>query len=342
MKKLARSEIKKILVRGPDWVGDFITATPVYRELKKAFPDAKITALVRNWTKGMLKNCPYADEIIEFDSRDKSLKNNLSMVKKIKQENYDLAILLSGNFNAALIAWLAGIKYRAGYNYDKRGFLLTHCLKETGREYRLDRAVKIIEVLGVEVKDRSTELWINNEDIKIASSLLGGFKSKFSKIIGVGPGTQEKEKCLPVDKLSALIDLLVSKNNYGVVLFGSKNDIWRGEKILATVKSKDKVLNLIDKTDLNGFAACLKQMDVYISGDTGGMHVAYTMGVPVAVFFGPTDPGEALPVKENIRHIWKNPGCSPCTLRKSHECTTLECINSIKPEEIEKLVCELI
>ncbi|MBU2614858.1 MAG: lipopolysaccharide heptosyltransferase II [Elusimicrobia bacterium] len=344
MKTIEKSEIKKILVRGPDWVGDFLTATPVYRELRKNFPSAKITAIVRNWTKGMLEHCPYVDEIIEYDSRNKSIKYSWELVKKLKKEKYGLAILLSGNYNAALIAWLAGIKYRAGFNYDKRGHLLTHSLKETGREYRLDRAVRILEALGLNIENRNPELWVGPEDEKFAKETLGGFKAKFHKLIGIGPGTQEKEKCLLENEFIQLIDSLVSTegNNFGIVLFGSKNDIARGEKIIAGVKDKEKVINLINKTILNQLAACLKLVDVYITGDTGGMHIAYTVGVPVVAFFGPTDPGEALPQKNNIKTIWKNPGCSPCTLKKSHQCKTLECINRITVEEIEKLVTELL
>ncbi|OGS20300.1 MAG: lipopolysaccharide heptosyltransferase II [Elusimicrobia bacterium RIFOXYA2_FULL_40_6] len=336
MKSINKSEINKIVIRGPDWVGDFVTATPVYRELRKNFPAAKITAIVRDWTKGMLEHCPYVDEIIEYDSRSKSIKYSWEHVKILRKEKYDLAILLSGNYNAALIAWLAGIKYRVGFNYDKRGHLLTHSLKEKGREYRLDRAIRILETLGLNIENRKSELWTGPEDERFAKATLREFKSKFNKLVGIGPGTQEKEKCLPEEKLIELINSL----DYGVVLFGSKNDISRGEKIVAGVKDKEKVLNLINKTNLNQLAACLKLIDVYVTGDTGGMHIAYTMDVPVVAFFGPTDPGEALPRKSKARAIWKNPGCSPCTLKKSHQCRTLECIDKITVEEIKKLVVE--
>ncbi|OGS27718.1 MAG: lipopolysaccharide heptosyltransferase II [Elusimicrobia bacterium RIFOXYB2_FULL_48_7] len=342
MKPINREEIRKIMVRGPDWVGDFVTSTPVYRELRKNFPQAKITAVVRGWTRGMLEHCPYVDEIIEYDSRNKSPVNTWKLLKQLKKEKFDLAILLSGNYNAALVAWLAGIKYRAGFDYDWRGPLLTHALKENGREYRLDRAVRILEALGLKVENRTPELWAGPEDEKFAQETMGGFAKKFPVIIGVGPGTQEKEKCLPEDILITLINSLLKKDGCGIALFGSRNDVTRGEKIMAGVRSKEKMLNMINKTTLNQLVACLKRSDVYITGDTGGMHIAYTVDAPVVCFFGPTDPGEALPQKNNIRAIWKNPGCSPCTLRKSHNCKTLQCINNITFEEIEKIVDGLL
>lgn len=162
-----------------------------------------------------------------------------------------------------------------------------------------------------------------------------------SKLIGLGPGTQEKEKCWPVEKFVELIDRL-TKEDFKVLLFGSVADIERGQRIMDSVSNKDRVFNFINKTSLNEFAACVKYVNVYVTGDTGGMHIAYTMDVPVVAFFGPTDPVEALPQKNNIKYIWSNYECSPCSLKESHNCKTVECIRDISVERVKENIGSLL
>ncbi|MEW6599618.1 MAG: glycosyltransferase family 9 protein, partial [Nitrospirota bacterium] len=115
----------KILIRGVNWIGDAVITIPAVRSIRRAFPDAHISLLVKPWVSEIFRESPDIDEIILYDDSFKGWRGKFKLAKKLREQGFDKAFLLQNAFDAALITWLAGIPERTGYSRDGRGLLLT-------------------------------------------------------------------------------------------------------------------------------------------------------------------------------------------------------------------------
>ena len=330
----------KIFIRGVDWVGTLVLATPVYRTVRENFPESKITVCVRPWSMNLLETCPYIDEILVYNPSN--IFDRIKFLKKIKKEKYDIAILLSGNFESALLCFLAGIKKRIGYPYDHRGFLLTDVVPEIQDKYCVSHLLNIVETLGLKIKNRTPEIWLTEEDKKFADDFFEKNNLKNSDlIVGIGFGVRgEESRMWPLQNFAELINLLYEKDGAKIILFGSKYD----EKYLFNMKNFIKVpfINLVGQTTLRQFASVVKRCSVYVTNDTGGMHIASVSGAKVVALFGPTSFLRWGPFGDNCVIINKKIDCSPCEFKKMKNCKDNICMKNIKVEEVYQKIFEVI
>jgi heptosyltransferase-2 len=132
--KFSDTEIKRILIRSTNWVGDTVMTMPAIDAVRKIFPQSSITVLAKPWVAPLFDNHPAVDEIILYNREDgyiKGIKEIFKIVGKIRKMRFDLAILFQNAFEAALLAYLGGVPMRVGYSREGRGFLLTHKIKTT-------------------------------------------------------------------------------------------------------------------------------------------------------------------------------------------------------------------
>lgn len=334
MQRINKEEIKNILIRMPDWVGTLVLATPVLKTVRNNFPQSNISAVVRSWSKPLLENCPYINEVIEYDSKNSSLIYQKEFVKKIKTKNFNLAIILPGSFNSALIPYLAGIKYRTGYSGDARSLLLTHHFRDENDKFFLF----LLEKAGFSV-DHSLlpELWISDSDKEFANNLWNKYNFT-GKVIGIGPGVKgDKSRMWPTGNVIELIESLGKK--YGIILFGSKDDV----DLCETIEngSRCTVLNLAGKTTLNQFSALMQKCSLYVSNATGGMHIANIFTKVIGLFV----PGDDLywaPYGAETMVVKKEVKCSPCNPKRMKNCKNNICMKSITAKEVIDAVNRLI
>ncbi|MCJ7615618.1 MAG: glycosyltransferase family 9 protein, partial [Desulfobacterales bacterium] len=150
MTNLSTGKIKRILIRTTNWVGDAIITTPAIRAVRKNFPEAKISLLAKPWVAPIFYNNPYIDNILLYDTagKHKGLSGIPRLSKELRKKKFDLAILFQNAFEAALIAFWAGIPNRLGYNTDARSLLLTHCIRlkpALKRVHQIDYYLGILE-----------------------------------------------------------------------------------------------------------------------------------------------------------------------------------------------------
>ena len=182
--------IKKILVRGVNWIGDAVLTTPVIKALRKAYPGSYISILVKPWVSGIFEGSPDIDEIILYENRFSGIKGKLELARLLRTKKFDMAILLQNAFDAALIAWLSGIPERIGYGRDYRSLLLTKAVsvkKVQSSELRVKNSKNknilkkhhvyyylnlLKEALNIESNDIEPSIYLKKAEVHEARNLL--------------------------------------------------------------------------------------------------------------------------------------------------------------------------
>jgi len=313
---------KRILIIKISSFGDLILSLPSFKAIRENFLESKIYCLTLKKYAPILYNCPYIDKIITVDNDYKRLKNILKISKELLSLSFDYIIDLQNNRASHLISFLSFPKESFGYSL-KFGFLLKHKLRYKPKD-PLSSQEDILKLLGIKFKEKRLIFW----DVP-GSSLL-----KNEKFIGicVSASLSWKSKNYPVENIIDLINL-ISKNflDYKIVLFGEKSSIDTGRKIEESIKTK--IYNLCGKTQLEELPKLIKKMKVFISPDTGLLHLALANNIPTIALFGPTSPFRHTIKDKNLYILYKKLKCSFCYRKK---CKFKEnfCLKSIKPEEI--------
>lgn len=346
--------IQRILVRGPNWVGDAVLSTPALANLRKAFPHALISLLVKPWVSGLFKGNPHLDRIILYEDRHKGLIGRLRLAQELRAQRFDLAVLFPNSFESALLAFMAGIPHRAGYDTDFRGFLLTAKVhphpppsKGGGREggrHQVEYYLGLLQALGLDRGERDLALVVSPAEEAQAQALLEveGVKGPALSeveggelLVGLNPGSvYGSAKRWPVERYAALADEITSRFGARILIFGSAQEVPIAMKVQNLMRSQ--AVNLAGKTTLKLLGALLKRCRVLVTNDTGAMHIASAVRTPIVAIFGPTDPkvtspwgmGTAPPnpsVGQGHTILYHPPSCAPCLLREcpiDHRCMT--------------------
>jgi heptosyltransferase II len=324
----------KIVVRGTNWVGDAVMTIPALRELRRIFPDARITLHTRSWAKGIFEDADFLDEILTFDKTKFKVKDTLSQTKELKNHDFDLAVLFPNSFESALVAKLAKIPRRFGFAKEGRSLLLTDAVeipewKDSKHEvfYYLELIAEIENAyLGTKTvlqSELQTNLQISAERRAAARKILtenGVDLAKKIFALGVG-STNSRAKRWQAESYAALNDKLQNNLDANVIIVGANDEIDVAQEVFA--KSEKKPIILTGKTSLSEAVAILSEIDLLVSNDMGLAHIAPAVGTKTLVIFGPTNEKTTQPVGSEI--IRKMPDCAPCMLRDcpiDHRCMT--------------------
>jgi heptosyltransferase-2 len=188
----------RILVQAPNWVGDFVMATPAFRCIRRGFPAARISVLLRPYLAKLLDGAPWFDETIPYEPSaggDAGVRGFVRKMRELRRGRYDLAILLTNSFRTALVARLAAAKVRLGYDLQGRGFLLTHAPRpeREGRkripkpmpEYYLD----LLEGFGLDRGDDRLELFLPEATRRRGQELLDRWGvGEEDRLVTLNPG----------------------------------------------------------------------------------------------------------------------------------------------------------
>lgn len=321
----------KILVRSPNWIGDAVLCLSSIAYIKEKMPKAQITVLAKDWVKDVFLNHPAIDEIIPID------KSKTSLIKEIKKQNFDAGILFTNSFSSAFLFFIAGIKKRTGYKTDLRSILLTDGLplpKNLEKMHQRDYYFEIVKKLtGGKKIPKNPILYITNEEIERADFILKGLNiSGETKIVGIFPGASYgPAKMWGVEKFKSLAKEIANNENVKVLIFGGNKE----KELGATIQNKtDGRINMCGKTTARELIALIKRCNVFITNDTGPMHIASALNVPVIAVFGPTNTDRTSPLGPSVI-IKKKVICAPCKHRvcplKNHEC-----MEKISVEEVLK------
>jgi heptosyltransferase-2 len=339
--KIELDRIKRLLVRGVNWVGDTILTYPSVQQLRILFPQSYIAILVPDYLVDLWRTFPYIDEIISFRKgrKENSFLEELRLIQFLKSKNFDLAIIFPRSFHSALQTFLAGIPIRIGYQSEGRSLFLTHRIPRTEDVLRIHRVYyyrKIIELFGKGEPILNPKLFLREEDRRWADQTLKNFGIlNGDLLIGMNPGaTYGGAKCWSPKRFGELGKKLSERLKVKILLFGKKEEQSIGGQIGKNLGTNG--LDFTGKTSLLQLAALLERCHLLITNDTGTMHIAAAVGTPVIALFGSTDPNATGPWGENHVIVRKEVPCSPCLKRICP--TDHRCMNLITIDEVEKAV----
>ncbi len=339
--KIDFSNVKRILVRGVNWVGDTILSYPTVQRLKTAFPDRHLAILTPHHLIGLWKTFPYVDEVISFEKKGglDSIWQDLEIGLSIRKRMFDLAIILPKSFHSAFQIYLTRIPVRIGYKEEGRSFFLTHSIERKGEVLRIHRVhyyQKLIEPLEVSGVAPSPRIFLRVEDRNWADQYLKGLGLSNGKIlVGLNPGaTYGMAKCWSPSRFGELGRRLFEKWDASILIFGRKEEQFIAKEILDHLKGGG--VDLTGRTELLQLAALLERCHLLVTNDTGTMHMATAVGTPVVAIFGSTDANITGPWGEGHRVIKKDVSCSPCLKRVCP--TDHRCMEWITVDEVEEVV----
>jgi len=336
---------ENILIRGVNWVGDAVMTMPAIRAIKRADPESILTLLVKPWVAPLFEKDPFIDKTIRYEESHSGVLGKFQLARVLREENFSRAILLQNAFDAAITAWLARIPERIGYARDARGLLLTHALPHKGEDrnmHHIDYYLKLLESVGIPSAGKDTWIYLGLEERLEARDKLSSLKRP---ILGINPGASygSAKQWLP-ERFSEVARRTIEELGGSVVIFGGPGEISIASDIAKPLKEHEqagKLLKMAGKTSLRELMAQMSECDVVLSNDSGPMHIADALAVPLVAIFGSTSPELTGPRKPSSHVIKADMDCAPCFKRKCPD-KGLACMESINPDEVFESIMHAI
>lgn len=353
MNPLDPSSFANIVIRVPNWLGDAVMCLPALQDIRDHYPLAKVTVLARPIVADLLAGQPVVDQILVFDhqGKHKGLSGLVNLIVMIRERQFDLAVLFQNAFQAAFIAACAGIPCRVGYSRDGRGWLLSRSLdpKEARAKHQIHYYQQLAEkVTQHTYSERAPKLVMSQqeqEDCEKRFSLFSHSTGKY--FIGMNPGSVygSAKRWLP-ERFAKLGDELVQAltrefpgiSEVQCMVFGGKGEERLARQISEMMRQPPLVLT--GKTNIRELMALLGRCLILVTNDTGPMHIAQALGVPVTAIFGPTDPGATSPYGKSHGVVRSPVRCSPCLLRTcpiDHRCMTQISVEQVKQQAMNQI-----
>jgi heptosyltransferase II len=340
MTQVQANQIKRVVVRGTNWVGDSVMTVPALRALRRVLPEAKITLVVRPSVKGIFAETDFVDEVLIYDRR--TALSVIPQVREWRQRQFDLAVLFQNAFEAALIPFLAGVPLRLGYATESRQALLTHPLalpdwRSSRHEvfYYLYLVTALEQLLygSSEICEAYPDASLQISDVRKseAESLLRAYGVREGEpVVALCPGSiNSRAKRWPAEYYAALGDRLIDSHRQ-VLLIGSPDEADVSREVINRMQQKPIVLT--GKTSLDQITSVLSLVDLVVTNDTGPAHIAAALGRPTLVIFGPTNPLTTRPFAPEAEILRHPPDCAPCMLRDcpiDHRCMTAITVDEV-------------
>ncbi len=340
---------KKILVLRYRFIGDTLLTIPFLRNLRRAEPDAIIDILVSPGSGEILKDCPYINNLIYFDTTRKhkyekgngNKKSFWHYVSAIRKENYDKAYVLKRSMSSAFLCFMAGIKERIGYNTEFRSIFLTKTLKYNHHQHESLCYLDVLKRDDIEVKDTYLENWVTDEETKKVKQLFEQNNISESSIKAVVNVTATNEKKVwDINNFARIIEYLSNEKGVQVIYIGAPDDREIYDKIQFKEELKIKPLNLCGAVDLQDSLAILKEVDFILGNDSGTLHMASSVDTKVIGLYGPMSTEKWGALGENNILIKSNLPCVPCNLKSCH--TYKACMNDISVEQVKEAINQTI
>ncbi len=323
----------KIVVRVPNWIGDSVMCLPAIYSVSKNFPDAQIWVAARNWVKDIFSHIDFITGTVPL-LKETSFHNTYKNICEIKKRKFDLGLLFTNSFSSALLFYLARISKRWGYAREGRSFLLSKAisLRDKSLQHQIYYYLDLLKAVGLQVEKPNVFLSLTSEEREWAEETLRQLNIPAnSLIIGLNPGSfYGSAKRWPEEYFASLANKFITELNAKLLLFGSKNEVPIAKKLLSLTNRP--IFNFVGKTSLRQLIALISKCSLFVTNDSGPMHIANALRIPVVAIFGPTNPERTGPFHHPYRIIQKKVTCFPCKYRDcplDHKCMRIISVNEV-------------
>jgi len=344
MLDLSEFKPQNIIVRMPNWVGDMVMATPVLSDLRKAFPDARLTAMCRSPISDLLQEDVEIDELFSFTKTSRLVRRDekKSILDRLKKGAYDLGVILPTTFSSAWWFWQGDVKVRLGFDGAGRKSLLTHVIDKPSNvqnQHLIQTYKHLLTPLGIPVSDTKPRLYLKEKEIEQAKVLLSQHGVKpHHKIVGINPGAAYgSAKCWLPERFREVTMRLLDDKDVIVVYFG---DLITSNLVKEVCQGlSTRVINMAGLTSLRELSCLISLCDALLTNDSGPMHIAGAVGTPIIALFGSTNSIVTGPWQESSV-IQKHVACSPCYRRTCP--IDFKCMKQIGVDEVVHAILNVL
>ena len=324
----------KIMIRATNWVGDAIMALPALRAVRTRFPDAEIGIVARPYVADIYRGQQVCNQLINYDPLGvhAGFSGRERLARELRAQKFDIALLLQNAFDASWLAWRARIPERIGYARDGRGLFLTKavCVPKHGeippheKFYYLELLRRAGWIDSLPDESFVSMSVSQNQRLHAGEFLVESGARPHALRVAIGAGASYgSAKCWPPSRFAEIASRLQVQCDADVILFGTVAESTVSHAIASNMRRAP--IDLTGRTAIADLPALLSQCQLFIGNDSGAMHVAAAVGLPVVAVFGPTDPLGTAPVTPRCAVVQEKPYCSPCFLRRcptDHRCMT--------------------
>ena len=323
---------ERILVMAPSWVGDVVMATPAIRALRRRWPQARITALARQTGADVLEHNPHLDRIIATDRKGVGPESSglRELIRLLRREKFDLAVVLPNSFRTALWARLAGAKRRVGYALQWRSLFLTDRLpppRENGAIVPInmvDRYLAVAAKTGCTELSQREELFASENDIATADAVLSslGVGVDDMLVVLIPGASYGPAKLWGAERFAEVGDRLIERHGCKVLAHVGPGEEEVGRQV-AAASSRGVLVAPPGTIDLKVLKGVIKRASLVVANDTGPRHYAVAFDIPNVVILGPTSRRYIDVNLERTKLLQADVECAPCQLKvcpRSHEC----------------------
>ncbi|MBA3816189.1 MAG: lipopolysaccharide heptosyltransferase II [Parachlamydiaceae bacterium] len=338
-------EPKKIIVRMPNWLGDVVMATPILHDIRQRWPKASITAMCQSNVASLLQHDPNISEVYSYKKPNGWVHRHqhLDIIEALQRGEYDLGILLTNSLSSAWWFWRGKVQNKVGYAGNLRSLLLNKAVsfpanKETQHQVLTYKA--LIEPMGIPISNTPPHLYVTTSEQQTARELLSNehVSPGTHTIIGINPGAAfGSAKCWLPERFHEVASRLLENPRNAVVFFGDP-----AGASLVNMICKDlgeRVINLAGKTSIRELLALILQCSAFLTNDSGPMHIASALDVPLVALFGSTSDVKTGPYNGG-KIIHKRVECSPCYKRVCP--IDFRCMTRIEVDEVYQSIQNMI
>lgn len=335
---------KNIIIKMPNWIGDAVMGTPIIKDLRAKFPEARITALGLTPIATLLQRDPHLNDIIAYDKPSGWVHrvSHRDVIEPLRKGEYDTGILLTNSFSSAWWFFRGHVQRRIGFKTNFRSWLLSDALPFPANletEHLVTTYKRLLAPLGIPVSETKPYLCLDAADRAYARSFFEVNQiPKGTTVIGINPGAAYgTAKCWPKERFKEVTAKLAQNPELCLLYFGDRNSAPMIEEICSGMPKN--VINVAGKTSLRELMALIASCSILLTNDSGPMHIASALNVPLLALFGSTSDVRTGPYNGGVV-IHKHVECSPCYKRVCP--IDFRCMTRISSDEVYKELLKLI
>ena len=334
--------MRRILVIQTAKIGDMVCTTPVFRELKRHYPQLQLTVLVHPVTQALVAINPHIDRVITLPQGTRGFMGKLRLWRTLREGRYDAVLALNPNVAFAVCTLWALIPLRLsilpnfmGSSYRLAARLWSHTVEHRGDRLIMETYLSLLRPLGIEGGDIAKEVYASADaDLAVKPFL----PDDAAPLIGIAVSSANKLKALGVEKLAALSARLLAETTAHIVLIGAAQDTPDAQCLTGMLAAPERVTDSTGQLTLTQIPALLKRLSLFIGVDSGITYMADALHVPLVSIAGPCDMRETRPIHPHVIILQKTLPCAPCAhiFKAPYDCKigTRECVVSVSTEEI--------
>ena len=353
-KNVSKVNFNRILIVKLDHIGDVVTSLPSVYSIRKRFPDAVVTFLTGEWSKDVLKNNPYINNIEIYNSNrfNRERKNRKSIIQRIRylrsifKKRYDLIAGLRDDWLTLIFSLIYFPKARVDrgtvrikLKYENTLGLIFKSEKNNKTIHEIDTNLKIAEMAGSEAIGEKKFIFLSEGERDWAEEFLSSKGLKEKKFVIISPGAKWKYRRWDTRNFALLADRIREKFGLEILISGSKGEVDTAEDM--RVMMKEKGISVAGKIDIRQTLSLLEKALICITNDSGMVHLTSGLNIPVVALFGAQDPMKFGPWSDINAVYHKKVECFPCSQKKC-KLKDNPCINLIEEDEVFSGVREIL